>query len=906
MVMVGVIESTITLGTGDFGKSIDFVMGGLKRMAGALYDFGQDSLNASMDFNRSMANIGSLIPGNTERVLELKGAVQQMAEQTGKSTEELAGGMYEIIGAFGDSEDSVARLRTATDLASAGLATTKDAMALIAAETRAYGDTSSETAAKVADLATMAVNLGQTTLPELAAAMPRVTALSSQMGISFEEMNAVMATFTGVTGNAAEVATQMRGMLQALAAPSEQMKTLFEEWGVSTGREAVEMMGLQGVMESVNERATELGAGGLQALVGSIEGQTLAMASAGEVGQKYAQNLGEMQNASGATAKALAEQNDGIASAAHAWDRLSAGWGVFSQRVGQVLEPAFGVIWDALREGINVTSEWLGKIPDLTEAIRLFAVDSVAWVKGTLVPGLVEAWPGIKQGFVDAWEGIKAFIAGDTDAFISKFAAVGVAAGGAIGAAIEKAWPYIEASFRALLERLLGALASWISQIPGRISSAVGNAVNAVIPAAPLSESVGDWTVEDLFNSLLHPPGELHWATGRHAAGGPISGPGTGTSDSIRAYLSNGEHVWTAKEVEGAGGHRAVEALRGAAARGFAEGGPVGSRSNPLQSVRNLGTYNYDKNGNIIGSNKGTAEDPFRLQYFADTFPEKMQAILGSFSADVSGMFPGLSGAQQMFDQMNQGALQAQSGNTFFDFGALRNMQEGNLNLLRFMEKGSEGWYREWMDRLIGTSASWVDSLQEQRVVMGQATEAQSQAQTAMQSMIEPLQTASMGLAESAAASAAAAASGATFGQTMAISSQMVALGAGQMAGAFATSSMSMGLAAAGTISMIDQQLARYGDVTTELGKQLAGGYGITGAVVAGDASGIGHGASFTPPPGWNGFSWAQGLGGGTRALSPGFGQQPNIIVQIDGEAVFRAVQNHAATYGSQNPGMWV
>lgn len=64
------------------------------------------------------------------------------------------------------------------------------------------------------------------------------------------------------------------------------------------------------------------------------------------------------------------------------------------------------------------------------------------------------------------------------------------------------------------------------------------------------------------------------------AAGGPIRGPGTGTSDSIPAMLSDDEHVWTAREVHGAGGHGRVARLRGLAAIGqlpaFAGGGPVG------------------------------------------------------------------------------------------------------------------------------------------------------------------------------------------------------------------------------------------------------------------------------------------------------------------------------------------
>ncbi|MFB9776341.1 tape measure protein [Brevibacterium otitidis] len=51
-------------------------------------------------------------------------------------------------------------------------------------------------------------------------------------------------------------------------------------------------------------------------------------------------------------------------------------------------------------------------------------------------------------------------------------------------------------------------------------------------------------------------------------AGGRVLGPGSETSDSIPAMLSHNEHVWTAREVRGAGGHDAVYHLRNLARRG--------------------------------------------------------------------------------------------------------------------------------------------------------------------------------------------------------------------------------------------------------------------------------------------------------------------------------------------------
>src|SRR5690606_3341016 len=70
----------------------------------------------------------------------------------------------------------------------------------------------------------------------------------------------------------------------------------------------------------------------------------------------------------------------------------------------------------------------------------------------------------------------------------------------------------------------------------------------------------------------------------KFATGGPVYGAGTATSDSIPALLSNQEHVWTAREVAGAGGHGAVEALRAQARAGgsmYARGGAVGFPNSP-------------------------------------------------------------------------------------------------------------------------------------------------------------------------------------------------------------------------------------------------------------------------------------------------------------------------------------
>lgn len=80
----------------------------------------------------------------------------------------------------------------------------------------------------------------------------------------------------------------------------------------------------------------------------------------------------------------------------------------------------------------------------------------------------------------------------------------------------------------------------------------------------------------------------------KRAKGGKVSGPGGPKDDEVPAWLSNGEHVWTAEEVQKFGGQTKVERFRAMVRRGlvkgFRVGGPItesgtGAGYNELGSV---------------------------------------------------------------------------------------------------------------------------------------------------------------------------------------------------------------------------------------------------------------------------------------------------------------------------------
>lgn len=85
----------------------------------------------------------------------------------------------------------------------------------------------------------------------------------------------------------------------------------------------------------------------------------------------------------------------------------------------------------------------------------------------------------------------------------------------------------------------------------------------------PLQKQIQDSTPSSIFGQ---PP--------KKATGGGIFGPGSGTSDSVPIMASNGEHMFTAAEVDLMGGHDAVyrfrAGLRAGSIRGHATGGEIG------------------------------------------------------------------------------------------------------------------------------------------------------------------------------------------------------------------------------------------------------------------------------------------------------------------------------------------
>ena len=329
------------------------------------------TVKSAISFNKEMANIASLIPKATKRVIELKKAIRVMAVDVGKSTADLAQGAYQVISAFGDTADTVAILEMSARAATAGVASTTEAISLLSAVTKGYGDTSKEAVKKASDLAFQAVTLGQTTFPELAASIGRVIPLTAELGVSQEELFAVMATGTGVTGKAAEVSTQLRGIMQSLMAPTADMTILLEKMGYESGKAMLADLGLAGALELVKNEADASNTP-LQKYISSIEGQTLALALTGTQADTYIEKLAAMRDSIGLTDIAFKEQTEGINAAGFAFEQAKIQIEVLGQEIGDKLLPMLIPLIKKVSTVVKNMSSW-GKLnPELSSGMVKF------------------------------------------------------------------------------------------------------------------------------------------------------------------------------------------------------------------------------------------------------------------------------------------------------------------------------------------------------------------------------------------------------------------------------------------------------------------------------------------------------------------------------------------------------
>ena len=403
--VMGILDPSVAKSVAEANKKFSGIKAGVAVAGAAIAGattaavaFGKTSLDAAAKFETGMSNVATLLDGDTatvnKRIAEMGDDIMGVAKKTGLATDDLSNGMYQIVSALGDSADATSQLEVAAKAAKAGGATTVDAINLLSAVTKGYGDTSGEAWSKASDLAFQTVKLGQTSFPELAASMGKVVPIASALNISQEELFGSFATLTGVTGSTAEVATQMKSVFSGLMTPSTALSEKIGELGYESANAMLDQLGLIGTLDKLSAACGD-DKQAVAKLFSSVEAQTAVLALAGSQTENWVQKTEAMAGAADATSNAFDRQTDNLQGKL---DKMKQVFETFKIRVGNILIPIVTNIVDKAIPKIEKAFDTL--MPILSDVYT--SAKPVIEAFGNAIPGALQIAGDIMSGVFNA------------------------------------------------------------------------------------------------------------------------------------------------------------------------------------------------------------------------------------------------------------------------------------------------------------------------------------------------------------------------------------------------------------------------------------------------------------------------------------------------------------------------
>ena len=264
------------------------------------------SVKQFRSFDKAMKEVSTILTSIGMKYMPmLTAGVEEMSVTFGKSADDMAKGLYDILSAAVDATNGMRLLHTATKAAVAGLTTVSTSVDVFTSIIKSYGMTVSQ-AANVSDILFTAVRYGKLRFEELASAMGYITPIAANAGVAFEE---VAAALTTVTRQGLHVDMATRGLalaIQNIVNPTAQAAEAAMKYDVDMSGLALRIKGLEGFINELSVATKEYGMGVVPEMIRNMRSLRVIMALVGEEGIKgFTRDLGFMQNAAGATEEAM-------------------------------------------------------------------------------------------------------------------------------------------------------------------------------------------------------------------------------------------------------------------------------------------------------------------------------------------------------------------------------------------------------------------------------------------------------------------------------------------------------------------------------------------------------------------------------------------------------------------------
>lgn len=260
----------------------------------------------SRSFGGAMAAANTMAGKNGEEFANLKDRVSELGETIPVARNELANGLYQVISNGVPENNWISYLEKSAKASVGGIADLGETVKVTSTIIKNY-ELDWEDAGAIQDKIQLTAKNGVTSFGQLAQALPRVTSNAATLGVSIDELMATFSTLTGVSGNTAEVSTQLAAIFTALVKPSSEASEMAQQMGIQFDAAAIKAAGglsqfLTSLDKSVKQYAKSSGMLEQEVygkLFGSAESLRAITPLTNQLADKFRENVASMQNSAG-------------------------------------------------------------------------------------------------------------------------------------------------------------------------------------------------------------------------------------------------------------------------------------------------------------------------------------------------------------------------------------------------------------------------------------------------------------------------------------------------------------------------------------------------------------------------------------------------------------------------------
>lgn len=362
---------------------------------------GAAATKMALDFDSVFVQMQSLAGVAADEIDGMKKSVLDLAGQTGKAPRELAEALYFLRSSGLDASSAMDALEMSAKASAAGMGSTVDIADAVSSAMNAYAK-SGLSAAEATDVLVATAKEGKAEPAELAKQMGRLLPLSSELGISFQDVGAALASLSLSGNDAAGASTLLSNIMSKLLKPSQQAMEIMDGVGISLGdiRSMITEKGLLGTLETLR---ASLGDAGFTRFLEDAQAVQGGLALTGENVEKNREIFDSLNDSVGATNKAFETWGESMgAKNAKAWGQFQAALIQLGDTLAPIATEVIGFAAKILEAFSNLPG------PVRTALLVFVAFAAAAGPLLSIGGRLVQAW----SAFAKVWSAAATWAAG--------------------------------------------------------------------------------------------------------------------------------------------------------------------------------------------------------------------------------------------------------------------------------------------------------------------------------------------------------------------------------------------------------------------------------------------------------------------------------------------------------------